>query len=497
MPELLLGLDIGTSNIKAALATPDGRVVAQAQAPYPMQRPRPGWAEQNPEDWWQGVIATTRQVLALANAQAGQVVGIGVSGQGCAATLINQRGEVIRPALIWMDTRSEPQCARLRATCADEILRLNGKQPAPYNGDTKLMWLLEHEPDSIAAARWSLTTTGYINFRLTGEPIENVSDASILFAFDQTTENWSDELIAAFGLPRRLYPTVAPCRQVIGGLTPNAAEALRLRPGLPVIAGGEDTSSAGLAIGVVQPGQALLSLGTAGTIYVVLSQPLVHPQLFAFQHVLAGQILLGGSMIAAGAALNWCRRLLADELDYAALTELAAQSKPGAGGVIFLPYLSGELQPINDGHARGVFFGLSLNTEQAQLIRAVMEGAAFAIAHNLQIVHEAGAALTEIRAVGGPTRSPLWCQIIADITGQPLDVMAEDTGAPLGDALLAAAGIGLIENPAAVAVKAAKISQHFEPQAENRERYQALFEVYQQLYPQLKNQFAALAALEN
>jgi xylulokinase len=497
MSELLLGLDIGTSNIKAALATPDGRVVAQAQAPYPMQRSRPGWAEQNPEDWWQGVSATTRQVVKLANAQPGQIVGIGVSGQGCGATLINARGEVIRPAIIWMDTRSEPQCARLRATCGDEVLRRNGKQPAPYNGDTKLMWLLEHEPDTLAAARCSLTTTGYINFRLTGEPIENISDASILFAFDQATENWSDELIAAFGLPRRLYPTVAPCRQVIGGLTPSAAEALGLESGLPVIAGGEDTSSAGLAIGIVQPGQALLSLGTAGTLFVVLSQPLVHPQLFAFQHVLAKQILLGGSMTAAGAALNWCRRLFADQLDYGALTELAAQSDPGAGGVIFLPYLTGEMQPINDGNARGVFFGLSFNTEQPQLVRAVMEGAAFAVAHNLRIAREAGAALTEIRAVGGPTRSPLWCQIIADATDQPLAVMAEAVGAPLGNALLAAAGIGLIDDPAAVAVKAAQISKYFEPQATNRERYQTLFEIYRQLYPQLKNQFAALAALEN
>ena len=495
MTDLLLGIDIGTTNIKAALATPAGRIVAQAQNDYPIHYPQPGWAEQDPADWWRGVVTVTRVVLAQAAVRSDQVVGIGVSGQGCAVTLIDAAGEVVRPAIIWMDSRSEPQCEQLRRCCRAEILQRNGKQPAPYNADPALLWLQQHEPESLASAKTSLTSTGYINFKLTGRPIENVSDASILFAFDLAAGDWSPELVDAFGLPSHLYPEVAPCRQIIGQLTPVAAAELGLNPGVPVVAGGEDTSSAGLAIGVTEPGQAFLSLGTAGTIYIVEDRPIVHPQLLAFLHVLPGHTLLGGSLVAVGGGLNWIRTVVGANLQYSQLDEMARQSPAGAGGVLFLPYLSGELQPINDGNARGVFFGLSVSTTPAHLVRAVMEGAAFAIAHNIDIARQAGSSLTELRAVGGPTQSELWCRIIANITGYPLAVLAENAGAPLGNALLAAAGIGLIDDPAAVARNAARVTRQFEPDPQLGDRYREFFAIYKQLYPQLKTQFAALAAI--
>jgi len=499
--ELLLGIDAGTTNVKAVLATPAGRVVAQASRPHRTSRPRPGWAEQNPEDWWDGTVAAVRDVMLTARASAAQVWGIGISGQGCGVTLVDDRGNVVRPAIIWMDTRAEPQCEQLRATCGDTILETNGKQPAPYNADPVLIWLQQHEPASVDRARCSLTTTGYLNFRLTREPVQNVSDASILFAFDLAAGTWSDLLIDAFGLPRKLYPHVVGCTEQIGGLGDEAAAALGLRPGTPVVAGGEDTSSAGLAIGVVKAGQALLSLGTAGTVYVVQEppspgpavRPPVHPQLLAFLHVLEGQTLLGGSMAAVGAALQWCRDLLLPEEDYVALIELAEASRPGADGLIFLPYLSGELQPINDGNARGVFFGLSMSTGRPQMVRAVMEGAAFAIAHNLDLADQAGTPITELRAVGGPARSPLWCQIIADVAQRPVAVLGDDAGAPLGDALLAAAGVGLIGDPASVAHDVASVARTFVPREEIGARYQELFDVYRRLYPQLREPFAVLA----
>src|SRR5690606_37687520 len=238
------------------------------------------------------------------------IKGIGASGQGCAVTLIDQDGQVIRPAIIWMDARAEAQAQRMRACCAEDILRRNGKQPAAYNADPVLLWLQEHEPESLARAQTSLTTTGYLNYRLTGRMVTNVSDASILFAFDLHEGRWSERLIASFGLPRRLYPPLTPCQEVIGELTAEAAAALGLAAGTPVIGGGEDTSSAGLAMGVARPGQAFLSLGTAGTLYIVEDSQIVHPQLLAFWHVLPGQILLGGSMVAVGGALEWARQVL-------------------------------------------------------------------------------------------------------------------------------------------------------------------------------------------
>jgi xylulokinase len=493
MDELLLGIDVGTTNVKAALVTPDGQVVAQAQASYPTARPRPGWAEQSPEDWWDGVVTATRAALGQAEPGA-HVAAIGVSGQGCAVTLVDSAGTVIRPALIWMDSRSEPQCEELRQRCAEPIMRLNGKQPAPYNAEPKLLWLKRHEPEALAAAHHSLTTTGYITLRLTGRAVMNVSDASLLFAFDLAAGGWSDTLIESFGLPRGLYPPLAACREVVGGLTPEAAAALGLPAGTPVVAGGEDTSSAGLAIGVVRPGQALLSLGTAGTLYAATGRPLVHPSLLSFLHVLPGQALLGGSMVAVGAALSWFRDALVPDLTYEQVGALAAQSPCGADGVIFLPYLSGELQPINDGHARGVLFGLSLSTSRAEIARAVMEGAAYAVAHNLATLAEAGVPVDEIRAVGGPTRSRLWCQIIADVCGRPVAVLPEDAGAPLGDALLAGVGVGLVSDPAATAHAAVEVERVYDPEPGHHARYQELFAIYRRLYPRLREEFATLAA---
>lgn len=492
MPDLLLGIDVGTTHAKAVLTTAAGKISAQASAGYATSFPRPGWAEQNPVDWWRGVVTATQLVMKQAT---GRVAGIGVSGQGCAATLIDRTGAVVRPAIIWMDSRSEPQCERLRHCCLGDIIVKNGKAPAPYNADPVLMWLNENEPDAIARAETSLTTTAYINFRLTEQRIANFSDASLLFAFDLARRDWSAELIEEFNVPRRLYPPLAGCDEVIGTLTPAAAEELQLPAGIPVIAGGEDTSSAGLASGAVNPGLVFLSLGTAGTIYVPTDRQSVHPQLLSFLHVLPDQYLLGGSMVALGASLNWCRTLLGARMSFDRLNALAAASEPGAGRLIFLPYLSGELQPINDGYARGMLFGLTLSTERKHIVRAIMEGTAFAIAHNLSIIESLGLPVTEIRAVGGPTRSAVWCQIIADVIGRPVHVLAKSGGAPLGNAILAAKGAGLIDDPAAVALRAARIDRSYTPDLHLTDRYQSLFEIYRQLYPQVKEQSARLSRL--
>jgi len=492
MQELLIGLDIGTSVIKAVLATPEGQVLSRATVSYPTQFPQPGWAEQDPQDWWRGTVQVIRDLKINPGMR---VAGIGVSGQGCAVTLIEPSGKVIRPAIIWMDSRSESQSERLRDCCLDEVLTQNGKMPAPYNADPVLMWLQENEPASIEAAETSLTTTAYVNFCLTGQRVANYSDASILMAFDLDRKAWSDDLIQSFEIPPRLYPRLAACDQVIGGLSPAAASELGLPAGIPVIAGGEDTSSAGLAIGSVREGLAFLSLGTAGTIYVPAYHKPVHPQLLTFLHVLDGQYLLGGSMAALGASLSWCQKLLGETLDFESMLSLAQESEPGAGRLIFLPYMTGELQPINDGYARGMLFGLSLSTEAKHIVRAILEGTAFAIAHNLVIIESLDIPITEVRAVGGPTRSAFWCQVITDVIGRPVHVVSNDGGAPLGNALLVAKAVGLIPDAADKALQTARIERTYQPDRRLHEQYQGLFAIYRQLYPQVKEQYAQLSRL--
>jgi xylulokinase len=494
MDTLILGIDVGTTNAKALLATPDGKVVAQATAGYPLLTPQPGWVEQNPEDWWQGVATVVRAVLTNAAANPDQIAAVAMSGQGGGAVLVDENANPIRPGIIWMDGRSDKQSAAMRDRADDRVLAINGKSVAPYNYDPKLVWLQAHEPETIEKAAYCLTTTGYINFKLTGKPIMNVSDASIPFAFDQLANDWSEELIEAFGIPRRLYPPVAASETIIGKLTPEAAAATGLVVGIPVIAGGEDTSSAGLAVGVSQPGQAMLSLGTGGSIYIAQDKPLSHPLMLIFAHVLEKQWFVGGTIVAFGASLAWCKNLL-KHADFEHMNTLASEADPGANGLLFLPYLSGELQPINDGNARGVFFGLSLNTTQAELIRAVMEGTAFAMRHNILVAEEVGATVRELRAVGGPTKSPVWCQIIADVTQQPLTVLSDNPGAPLGNVFLAASAIGLIPDAGEAAAAAAKVDRIYEPNSANRDRYDRLFDIYRQLYPNLKAQFAAISQI--
>ncbi|WP_425145148.1 xylulokinase [Deinococcus sp.] len=487
-PALYLGIDVGTSSAKVVLARATGEVVAHAQQSYPTQHPHPGWAEQQPSDWWAAVTLAVREVMP---GYAPQDLGaLGVSGQGCAVTLLGENGAVLRPAITWQDQRSQEQSARLRERFGQEMQRRSGKWPAPYNADPVLMWLSEHEPQTLERAAVSLTTTGYVTFRLTGQALLNASDASILCAYDLRAAGWADELIGAMGVPRRLYPGIRPCRAVIGGLTPAAASALGLSAGTPVVAGGEDTSSAALAAGVIDAGQAMVSVGTAGTVNVVQDAPITHPRLLTFEHVLAGRWLLGGSTAAFGAALEWCRRLLGEHHSFEALTSRAASAPPGAGGLIFLPYLSGELQPINDGQARGALVGFTHQHGQAHVIRAAMEGAAFALAHNLEIARRAGAEVTELRASGGPTRSSLWCQMLADITGVPLLVATAPGGAPLGTALLAASGVGAVPDLFDWARSVRREERRYRPQ----QNYAAAFEVYRSLYPVLQPAMHALSA---
>lgn len=494
--DIVIGIDAGSSSAKAVLATADGRVLGHGQVPYTSVRGADGADEQNPHDWWDGAVGAVRSALSAASIPADRVAAIAVSGQGCAATLIDADGQVVRPAITSRDSRSQAQSLQLQRIAGDDIRRVNGKTPAPYNTDPSLMWLAQYEPRSVERARTSLTTSGYLLFRLSGEPVLSVSDASILFAFDQLKGEWSDDLISRFGLPRKLYPRVVASTSRVGGLTQDAADALGLRAGLPVVAGGEDTSSAALALGTVLPGQAVVSLGTAGTINAVVDHFATEPDLLTFAHVVPERFLIGGSTMAFGGALNWLRLATVDDrLSFDDLFSRAASVPAGADGLVFLPYLAGELQPINDGSARGAFIGLTLGTRLEHLVRAVLEGAAMSLAHNLWLLRNRGHRVTELRAVGGPTRSALWCQIIADVLGVRMLVGSDAGGAPLGNAFLAAQGVGLIDDAAETALKAARPVATYEPQPSEHETYQRLFEIYRGLYPSLAPSFHSLSGL--
>lgn len=496
---LTLGIDVGTSSAKGVLADVEGEFFASASSSYSYATPGPGRAEQNPEDWWDAVCSVTKKLLSADPQLRSRLRAVSISGQGVAAVVLGDDGRPLRSAILWLDTRSAEQSAQLCERHGEKLAAISGKKPAPYNVEPKLLWLRRKEPAIWSRIAKVLTTTGYVTFRLTGRAVMNHSDAGILLSYDLRKRQWSDEALACTELPRRIFSDLAPCHEVIGEITPEAARETGLPAGLPVLAGGEDTSSAGLAMGVVSENDVQLSMGSAGTIYVPVRQPVFDSRLLAFPHVVDGLTLLGGSMVAGGLASDWAVKLLSDRSKSEALNLLTAQAveiEPGSQGLIFLPYLAGELQPVNDGFARGVFMGLGLETTRAHLFRGILEGTAFAIAHNLMLARKSGASPKHILAVGGPVRNDLWCQIICDVTGLPLHAMEDKGGAALGDAILAGIGAKLFSDPLVMQRAHAKLRCAFSPDWKRHEEYQRLFAVYRELYPRLKDLFPKLLRQE-
>ena len=483
---LTLGLDIGTSTTKGLLASADGSVHETATATYQYRCLPDGTAEQDPEEWWQAACSVCRELVDRIPRARDAIQAVAVTGQGVAMVPVGEDGSVLRDAMLYLDTRSTAFADELCKHDA-RFIALSGKAVGSYNVEPKLLWLRAHEPQIWSRLWKHMTTTAYLTWRLTGVPVSNYSDGGILLAFDLHTNAWSDELLACADLPGSIYCELAPCSEVIGSVSAEAAQATGLRQGTPVVAGGEDTSASGLALGVISEQHAQLSMGTAGTINVPQAIVRTDPHLLAFPHVIPNVTLLGGSMIGGGLAIQWVSKLLGQ--DWRALTEKARLVPAGARGVIFLPYLAGELQPVNDGAARGVFFGLSSHTGEAEIFRSVLEGMAYAITDNLLLPTAQGAHPSEIRAVGGPVRNELWCQIVADVTGLPFLAMEDSGGAALGGAILGALGADLIDSPGSMQRAHARLRQRFEPSLENRDTYIDGLRVYRELYPRLRSLF--------
>jgi len=500
MRQFFVGLDIGTTSAKGTLLHASGQVIAEAcSAPYQTAQPQRGWCEQQPEDWWQAACSVLTQLCQHVRGSE-EIAGVAVSGQGCACTLVDEQGKVLRPAIIWMDTRAKQETDLLATRYAEEIVRLNGNAAGAYNLEPKLLWLRDQEAQLYRRARYTLTTTAYVTFRLTRQIVMNQADGGLFLGYNAATGDWSRAFLEQVGLRPELYPPLASCTSVIGEVTTRAAQETGLDAGIPVVAGGEDSPAAALSVGVSESGDAFLSLGTAAVVGICheSDRGLKEPRLLTYPHVLPGRMITSGSMSSAGAAVEWLLREFGPAYGhppsgYAGLNRAIESSAPGAGNLIFLPYLCGELHPLLNADARGVFFGLSLSTTRADIARAIVEGSALAIRHNLDVARAAGATFKRLYASGGPTRSAVWCQIIASITGVPITVV-KSGGAPLGDALIAGLGTGLIDDAGTMARQLAVFQQEYLPVAEQQARYNRLYAAYLQIYTHLLTDFTLLAA---
>lgn len=493
---LLLGLDVGTSGAKAVLVAEDGRVVAAATEEYPLSTPRPLWSEQDPADWWRGTRAALRRVVTQSGA-ASEIAGLGLTGQMHGAVFCDDADEPIRPAILWNDGRTGPQCDEIeRRVGAERLISIAGNPALAGFQAPKVLWLREHEPEHYARVRRLLLPKDYIRLLLTGEAASDASDAAGTLLLDLERRDWSDELLGALEIPRAWLPRVYEGPQVTGRLRSELADELGLPAGLPVIAGGGDNAAAAIGTGVVREGLISSSIGTSGVLFAHSDAIRLDPQgrLHTFCHAVPGAYHLMAVTLSAGGAYQWLRntlRALDDTLDYARLTELAAATPAGAEGLLFAPYLSGERTPHRDPLARGAFVGLTLRHGLGHMARAVMEGVVFSLRDGLEIMRQLGLDIGEVRAIGGGARSPVWRQMQADIFGVPITTMRVEEGPAFGAALLAGVGAGVYADTDQ-AVGAVATGATIEPNRDAMARYDELYGAYQGLYGSLRATFGML-----
>ena len=488
MSTLLLGVDIGTSSCKTALFDPDGKIVAQGGCEYPVSYPRKGWAEQDPAAWWDGVCRAVREMTAGNGIDPAEIAGIGVDGQSWSAIALDAEGKVLCPTPIWTDTRSEEICRVTAAVLSEErIFGLCGNPVQPGYTWPKILWYRENRPEVFGKTEKILQSNSYIVYRMTGEITQDLSQGYGLACFDMRKGCWDDGMCETLGIPRKILPEIVPCHQIVGKLTKEAAEQMGLAEGIPVAAGGLDAACGTLGAGVVSPGQTQEQGGQAGGMSICIDRYAADPRLILGFHVVPGRWLLQGGTTGGGGALKWLRETMCPELSFAEMSSLAETAEPGSGGVTFLPYMAGERSPIWNPDACGVFFGLGFGTTRAQMIRACMEGVAYALRHNLETAEAAGARADTLRAMGGSANSRIWTQIKADVTGHGIEVPGSDTATTLGAAMLAGVGTGVWRNFEEAAGQTVRVNRTVEPDPAAREIYDRGYRTYRQLYEQLKD----------
>jgi len=441
---MYLGIDVGTSSVKAVLVDVSGTLVAQASAGLEVSRPEPGFSEQNPQDWWQGTVNAVRSLPPAARAA---VRAAGLSGQMHGATLLDARDRPLRPAILWNDGRASQECLELERR-EPRSRAITGNIMMPGFTAPKLLWVARHEPELFRQTSCVLLPKDYLRLKLTGTKVSDMSDAAGTGWLDVRRRDWSDAMLAATGLSRAHMPALVEGTSPSGAITAAAADELDL-PQVVVAGGGGDNAASAVGLGVISPGQAFLSLGTSGVLFVVTDRFLPNPEraAHAFCHCLPGRWHQMSVMLSAASVLDWVTKLTG-QTDLARLVESARARGLQRQSPLFLPYLTGERTPHNDPHSRGVFFGISPDTTAADLTGAVLEGVALAFADGLDVLLESGSSAADISVTGGGARLPYWGNLLAAALDRPLTYRhGGEIGAALGAARLArlAAGGGTVE----------------------------------------------------
>ena len=469
----VFGLDVGTSAVKGLALDGDGRVLAAAEAGYELSTPRPGWAEQDPEDWWRA----TESVLEQLRAVAGPPLGIGLSGQMHGLVVLDSHDRVLRPAILWNDQRTASECAEIEAELGlERLIALTGNRALPGFTAPKLLWLRHNEPDVFRRIARIALPKDYVRLRLCGEHATDVADASGTLLLDVAARRWSEEVLDALALERSWLPELLESEQP-SGRTPD---------GVPVAAGAGDQAAGALGVGVVHPGPVSVVLGTSGVVFAALDRFAADPRarVHAFCHAVRDTWHAMGVVLSAAGSLRWLRAIV--DGDYEQLTAEASRWPPGTEGLLFLPYLAGERTPHADPDARGAYVGLNLRHDRGALVRALLEGVAFALRDSLELISELGGRPALGRVSGGGARSEEWLRILASVLELPLQQVVVDEAAAFGAALLGGAAGGVWPDVRTAVAAAVRPQQIIEPQPDWIEPYRVARERFRALYPALR-----------
>ena len=492
-----IGIDSSTTATKALLMDEQGAVVAIGRSEYDFETPRPLWSEQSPDLWWDATVVAITEAIAAAGIDGADVAGIGLTGQMHGLVLLDDEGTVLRPSILWNDQRTQAECDEIRDRVGPEhLIAVTGNDALTGFTAPKILWVRNNEPEVFSQVAHVLLPKDYVRFRLTGEYAIDRAGGSGTILFDLADRTWSEEVAAALDIPTEWLPPTFEGPDATGVVSEAAAALTGLRPGTPVMAGGGDQAANGVGVGAVTPGVVAMSIGTSGVVFAAADHPIIEPagRLHAFCHAVPDMWHLMGVMLSAAGSYKWFKDTFAPDLSYDDLNDAAAAAPAGSEGLVFLPYLTGERTPHPDPLARGAFVGLTVRHGLGHMARAVMEGVAFGLRDSVELM-AAEMELGEVRVSGGGASSDLWLRIIADVIGLPVRVVGTAESAAHGAAILAATGAGVFGSVAEACNVAVELGEITEPGADTA-TYDALYPVYRDLYPALRESFHQLSTFD-
>ncbi|MFG0304757.1 MAG: xylulokinase [Phycisphaerales bacterium JB040] len=493
---LVLAIDVGTSAVKLLLVEPDGSIAARTSRAYPVSTPRAGWSEQDPEDWWEGTCAGVRELLAQPGISPDRVACVGLSGQMHGMVPLDDTGAVVRPAILWNDQRSQAQCDALHGRLGRErVIAITGKPMLPSFTAPKVLWMRDHEPDLHARIARVLLPKDYVRYRLCCSFVSDVADSSGTSYLDLGARAWSADMLGAIGLRDSSVPTLHESPEVCARVERSGAEATGLRVGTPIVAGAGDQAAEGVGSGIVRPGGVSVAVGTSGVAFAATDAASPDPSgsIHSYCSAIPGGYHVMGVMLSAGGSFNWCVDALYPDLaddssPHATVLRRAEPIEPGAAGLTFLPYLTGERCPHPDPEARGAFVGLTPAHTRDHMARAVLEGVAYGLRDLIALIPDTGTPVDSVRVTGGLTRSGFFRQLCADVWGVGVTAPAASEGAAYGAAVLALVGAGLHASVESAADSLVRDAHRTRP-GDGREGYDDRYARYRSLYPALRGHF--------